>query len=148
MVQLLSIRDRFSSLAIAILYLLRENVGNFHKTSPHQYVIQQRVERAKSILSKTDLAIAILLNWRNSYIGYWANLIMIGSTELGLLVFFILPSYFPWLPTGFVGPLFWILAVLSWSGNNQYIRFGWFYNLFRFRYSATGKRHGDLFWGD
>jgi AraC-like DNA-binding protein len=26
--------------------------------SPHQYVIQQRVERAKSMLSKTDLAIA------------------------------------------------------------------------------------------
>jgi AraC family transcriptional regulator len=27
-------------------------------TSPHQYVIQQRVERAKTMLSKTDLAIA------------------------------------------------------------------------------------------
>jgi AraC family transcriptional regulator len=27
-------------------------------TSPHQYVIQQRVERAKLMLSKTDLAIA------------------------------------------------------------------------------------------
>ncbi|HEY9658108.1 MAG TPA: AraC family transcriptional regulator, partial [Allocoleopsis sp.] len=27
-------------------------------TSPHQYVIQQRVERAKEMLSKTDLAIA------------------------------------------------------------------------------------------
>jgi AraC family transcriptional regulator len=27
-------------------------------TSPHQYVIQQRVERAKSLLSKTDMAIA------------------------------------------------------------------------------------------
>ncbi|NJR63691.1 MAG: helix-turn-helix transcriptional regulator [Cyanobacteria bacterium CRU_2_1] len=27
-------------------------------TSPHQYVIQQRVERAKLMLTKTDLAIA------------------------------------------------------------------------------------------
>jgi AraC family transcriptional regulator len=27
-------------------------------TSPHQYVIEQRVERAKSLLSKTDMAIA------------------------------------------------------------------------------------------
>jgi AraC-like DNA-binding protein len=27
-------------------------------TSPHQYVIQQRVERAKTMLSKTDLALA------------------------------------------------------------------------------------------
>ena len=58
------------------------------------------------------IAIAILFNWRNSLIGYWANLIMIGWTEVGLLVFFILPGYFPWLPTGFVGPLLWILAVL------------------------------------
>jgi AraC family transcriptional regulator len=28
------------------------------KVSPHQYVIQQRVERAKLMLSKTDLAIS------------------------------------------------------------------------------------------
>jgi AraC family transcriptional regulator len=28
--------------------------------SPHQYVMQQRVERAKLILSKTDLAIAAI----------------------------------------------------------------------------------------
>ncbi|MGJ3246335.1 MAG: hypothetical protein ACFE0I_09705 [Elainellaceae cyanobacterium] len=58
------------------------------------------------------VAIAILFNWRNSRIGYWANLVMIGWTEVGLLLFFIVPGYFPWLPTGFVGPLLWILAVV------------------------------------
>lgn len=58
------------------------------------------------------IALAILFNWRNSRLGYWANLLMIGWTEVGLLLFFILPGYFPWLPTGFVGPLLWILAVL------------------------------------
>ena len=58
------------------------------------------------------IAIAILFNWRNSTIGYWTNLITIGWTEVGLLLFFILPGYFPWLPTGFVGPLLWIFAVL------------------------------------
>ena len=58
------------------------------------------------------IAIAILFNWRNSRFGYWANLIMIGWTEVGLLLFFVLPGYFPWLPTGFIGPVLWILAVL------------------------------------
>ena len=58
------------------------------------------------------LVIAMLFNWRNSRLGYWANLVMIGWTEVGLLLFFILPGYFPWLPTGFVGPLLWILAIL------------------------------------
>lgn len=56
--------------------------------------------------------IAILFNWRNSRIGYWLNLFMIGWTEVGLFLFFILPGYFPWLPTGFVGPLLWIGAVI------------------------------------
>lgn len=58
------------------------------------------------------IIIAVLFNWHNSRLGYWANLIMIGWTEVGLLLFFILPGFFPWLPTGFVGPLLWISAVL------------------------------------
>lgn len=58
-----------------------------------------------------SIAIAILFNWRNSRIGYWANLLMIGWTEVGLFLFFMMPGYFPWLPTGFVGPLIWLQAV-------------------------------------
>ncbi|MEL7223951.1 MAG: hypothetical protein AAF810_14035 [Cyanobacteria bacterium P01_D01_bin.36] len=58
------------------------------------------------------IAIAILFNWRNSRLGYWANLLMIGWTEVGLFLFFMLPGYFPWLPDGFVGPLVWLLAVV------------------------------------
>ena len=58
------------------------------------------------------IVIAILFNWRNSRLGYWANLVMIGWTEIGLLIFFMLPGYFPWLPTGFVGPLLWLFAVV------------------------------------
>ncbi|MGF1514070.1 MAG: hypothetical protein ACFB5Z_10300 [Elainellaceae cyanobacterium] len=58
------------------------------------------------------VAIAIAFNWRNSRVGYWANLLMIGWTEVGLLLFFMLPGYFPWLPTGFIGPLLWVCAVV------------------------------------
>jgi serine/threonine protein kinase len=42
-----------------IAYLSPEQTGRFKQAtviSPHQYVIQQRVERAKLMLSKTDLA--------------------------------------------------------------------------------------------
>lgn len=53
------------------------------------------------------------LNWRNSRLGYWANLLTIGWTEIVLLFVFILPGAFPWLPIGFVGPLLWVAAVAS-----------------------------------
>jgi len=84
-------------------------------TQMEQGILQARIyQGAFHILwfAVGAIAIAILFNWRNSCIGYWANLIMIGWTEVGLLIFFILPGYFPWLPTGFIGPLLWILAVL------------------------------------
>lgn len=87
----------------------------FASTQMETSILQARIYQAAFHIlwfAVGAIAIAILFNWRNSRIGYWANLIMIGWTEVGLLLFFILPGYFPWLPTGFVGPLLWILAVL------------------------------------
>lgn len=55
--------------------------------------------------------IGAMLNWRNSRIGYWMNLITIGWTEVGLFLIFMLPGLFPWLPTGFIGPVLWLTAV-------------------------------------
>ncbi|EDX83002.1 hypothetical protein S7335_383 [Synechococcus sp. PCC 7335] len=58
-------------------------------------------------------AIAVgFLNWRNSRIGYWINLFAITWTEIGLFLLFILPGTFPWLPTGWVGPALWVVAVV------------------------------------
>lgn len=51
-------------------------------------------------------------NWRNDRIAYWAQLFTIGWTEVGLFLFFMRPGIFPWLPTGWVGPVLWVLAVL------------------------------------
>lgn len=59
------------------------------------------------------IAVAALYNWRNSRFGYWANLAMIGWTEVGLLYLFILPGLFPWFPTGWVGPTLFGLAVAA-----------------------------------
>ncbi|MCC5653490.1 AraC family transcriptional regulator [Nostoc sp. XA013] len=36
------------------------------KVSPHQYIIQQRVERSKFMLSKTDLAITSMADIRRT----------------------------------------------------------------------------------
>jgi hypothetical protein len=57
------------------------------------------------------IVIAIWFNWRNDRLGYWANLVMISWTEVGLFLFFIRPGYFPWLP-GIIAPILWILAVV------------------------------------
>lgn len=53
------------------------------------------------------------LNWHNERSGYWINLITVGWTEAGLFFLFILPGLFPWLPTGWVGPTLWLVAVAA-----------------------------------
>ncbi len=53
------------------------------------------------------------LNWRNSRAGYWINLLTIGWTEVGLFWLFMLPGSFPCLPSGWVGPFLWVLAVIA-----------------------------------
>lgn len=55
------------------------------------------------------------LNWRNNTVGYWINLLTVGWTEVGLFFLFILPGLFPWLPTGWVGPVLWLAALTSSS---------------------------------
>lgn len=57
------------------------------------------------------IGVGATLNWRNSRLGYWTNLLAIGWTEVGLLLIFVLPGMFPWMPTGFIGPLLWVAAV-------------------------------------
>jgi len=87
----------------------------FAGTQIDQGILQARIyQGAFHILwfAVGAVAISILLNWRNSRVGYWLNLFMIGWTEIGLFLFFMVPGYFSWLPTGFVGPLLWVSAVL------------------------------------
>ncbi|MGK7755172.1 hypothetical protein [Roseovarius sp. C03] len=59
---------------------------------------------------------AIIVAWwtaQNNRIAYWAQLLTIGWTEVGLFLIFMLPGLFPWLPTGWIGPALWAMAVTA-----------------------------------
>lgn len=58
-----------------------------------------------------SLVIALLLNWQNSRLGYWLNLVIVGIADLGLIIYLLIPGYMH-LSDGIWGPLLWLLAIL------------------------------------
>ncbi len=57
------------------------------------------------------IAVAVFLNWKNSRLGYWLNLVVVSAGDIGYVLFLLLPGYIPWVPGG-LGPLLWVLAAL------------------------------------
>lgn len=57
------------------------------------------------------IVVGIFLNWKNSHIGYWLNLIVVSVADIGYIIFVLLPGYVPFIP-GAAGPALWLLAVL------------------------------------
>ena len=57
------------------------------------------------------IAVAGWLNWRNSRLGYWLNLVVISAADIGFIVYVLLPGYVPLVPGG-LGPLFWVVAII------------------------------------
>jgi len=57
------------------------------------------------------IAIAVMLNWKNSRPGYWLNLVVVSAADIGFIVYVLMPGYVPLVPGG-LGPLLWILAVI------------------------------------
>jgi hypothetical protein len=55
--------------------------------------------------------IAVLLNWRNSRLGFWLNFSLATVTDLGFIFHVLAPGYIPMVP-GVVGPVLWVLAVI------------------------------------
>jgi hypothetical protein len=51
------------------------------------------------------------LNWRNSRIGYWLNLGVVGGDDLGFIFAFVIPGYIR-LVDGLLGPALWVVAVI------------------------------------
>ena len=57
------------------------------------------------------MAVAIFLNWKNSRIGYWLNLVVVSAGDIGFILAVLLPGYVPMIP-GAIGPLLWVIALL------------------------------------
>ena len=57
------------------------------------------------------IVVAILLNWKNSRLGYWLNLVVISAADIGFIVAILMPGYVPLFPGG-IGPLLWVLALV------------------------------------
>jgi hypothetical protein len=57
------------------------------------------------------IVVAILLNWKNSRLGYWLNLVVISAADIGFIVTILMPGYVPLFP-GVIGPLLWALALV------------------------------------
>lgn len=55
------------------------------------------------------IIVGVFLNWRNSKLGYWANLIVVSVGDIGFIVTMILPGYVPIMPGG-LGPFVWLIA--------------------------------------
>ena len=57
------------------------------------------------------ITVAVWLNWRNSRLGYWLNLVVISAADIGFIVYVLLPGYVPLVPGG-LGPLLWVVAII------------------------------------
>ena len=57
------------------------------------------------------IIVALFMNWHNSKIGYWLNLVVVSAADIGFIVAVLLPDYLPIIP-GIIGPTVWILALV------------------------------------
>ena len=77
-------------------------------------MVQARIFQSSfnlAFFSAFAIVVAVLYNWKNDRIGYWANLIVISAVDIGFIWFVLTPGYVPMFP-GILGPTFWILAVI------------------------------------
>jgi hypothetical protein len=56
------------------------------------------------------IVVGIRLNWKNSLLGYWLNLVVVSAGDIGFIVFLLVPGIVPFMP-GAIGPIVWLLAV-------------------------------------
>ena len=57
------------------------------------------------------IVVAVVYNWKNSLLGYWLNLVTASITDLGFILYIVVPGYLPLKP-GIMGPALWILATI------------------------------------
>ena len=57
------------------------------------------------------IIVAVFLNWKNSRIGYWLNLVVVSAADLGFIITVLIPGYVPLLPGG-LGPFLWVVGLV------------------------------------
>ena len=57
------------------------------------------------------IGIAVVYNWENSPLGYWLNLVLASITDIGFIIYILVPGYLPLRP-GILGPVLWVLATI------------------------------------
>ena len=70
------------------------------------------------------ITVAVWLNWRNSRLGYWLNLVVVSAADVGFIVYVLAPGYVPMVPGG-LGPLLWVVALVFstigiWQTNKEF----------------------------
>jgi len=56
------------------------------------------------------IVVAVTLNWTNSRLGYWLNLVVVSAADIGFIITIMVPGYIPLVPGG-LGPLLWVVAL-------------------------------------
>ncbi len=56
------------------------------------------------------IVVAVTLNWTNSRLGYWLNLVVVSAADIGFIITIMVPGYIPLVPGG-LGPLLWVVAI-------------------------------------
>ena len=57
------------------------------------------------------IMVGVFLNWKNSRLGYWLNLIVVSAGDIGYIIFILVPGYVPFMP-GALGPILWVAALI------------------------------------
>ena len=61
-----------------------------------------------ALLALLAIGIAVVLNWRNSLVGYWLNLFIVGITDIGFILLLLIPGY----SSDIIGPILWLLGLI------------------------------------
>jgi len=64
-----------------------------------------------AFIAMIAIVIALVYNWENSPLGYWLNLVLASVTDIGFIIYILVPGYLPLRP-GIPGPALWILATI------------------------------------
>lgn len=62
------------------------------------------------LFAVAGVAIAVVYNWKNDRMGYWLNVTLTSTTDIGFIALILVPGVMPWWP-GALGPILWLLAL-------------------------------------